>query len=64
MTEARNANFDEAGRAVNTAILAVSMARGKKPEFQPRWRSDIIAVVVGLILTALLVTLMTSFEPM
>jgi hypothetical protein len=27
VTEVRNANFDEAGRAVNTAILAVSMAR-------------------------------------
>lgn len=37
--------------------IAVSMARGKKPNFEPRWRSDIIAVIVGLILTALLVTL-------
>lgn len=27
VTEVRNANFDEAGRAVNTAILAVSMVR-------------------------------------
>ena len=27
VTEVRNANFDEAGRAVNTAILAVSIAR-------------------------------------
>ena len=27
VTEARNANFDEAGRAVNTAILAVAIAR-------------------------------------
>ncbi len=27
VTEVRNANFDEAGRAVNSAILAVSMAR-------------------------------------
>ncbi len=27
VTEARNANYDEAGRAVNTAILAVSIAR-------------------------------------
>ena len=27
VTEARNANFDEAGRAVNTAILAVAAAR-------------------------------------
>ena len=27
VTEVRNANFDEAGRAVNTAILAVSLAR-------------------------------------
>jgi hypothetical protein len=27
VTEARNANFDAAGRAVNTAILAVAMAR-------------------------------------
>ncbi len=27
VTEVRNANFDEAGRAANTAILAVSMAR-------------------------------------
>jgi len=27
VTEVRNANFDEAGRAVNTAILAVTMAR-------------------------------------
>jgi tetratricopeptide (TPR) repeat protein/HD-GYP domain-containing protein (c-di-GMP phosphodiesterase class II) len=27
VTEARNANYDDAGRAVNTAILAVAMAR-------------------------------------
>src|SRR5665213_1932648 len=37
--------------------IAVSMARGKRPEFQPLWRSDIIAVVVGLVITALLVLL-------
>ncbi|MBG1232145.1 NnrU family protein [Aestuariivirga litoralis] len=37
--------------------IAASMARGKKPNFEPRWRSDIIAVIVGLILTLLLVTL-------
>lgn len=32
VTEVRNANFDEAGRAVNTAILAVSMAREVTPD--------------------------------
>lgn len=37
--------------------IVISMARGKKPDFEPRWRSDIIAVIVGLILTVLLVTL-------
>ena len=37
--------------------IVVSMARGQKPEFQPSWRSDIIAVVVGLVLTGLLVSL-------
>ena len=37
--------------------IAASMARGKKPEFQPTWRSDIIAVVVGLVVTGLLVSL-------
>ena len=43
--------------AVALADIAVSMARGKKPEFQPTWRSDIIAVVAGLVLTGLLVSL-------
>ena len=37
--------------------IVVSMARSKKPEFQPAWRSDIIAVLVGLVLTVLLVSL-------
>lgn len=32
VTEVRNANFDEAGRAVNTAILAVSIARESTQE--------------------------------
>ena len=43
--------------AVSLVDIAVSMARGKKPEFQPEWRADIIAVVAGLIVTALLVLL-------
>ncbi len=43
--------------AVALTDIAVSIARGKKPEFQPMWRSDIIAVVAGLILTGLLVSL-------
>lgn len=43
--------------AVALVDIVVSMARGKKPEFQPAWRSDIIAVVVGLVLTGLLVSL-------
>ena len=43
--------------AVAIVDIAVSMARGKRPEFQPEWRSDIIAVVVGLVLTAALVML-------
>lgn len=37
--------------------IIVSMARGKKPDYCPRWRSDLIAVVAGLIVTALLVWL-------
>lgn len=43
--------------AVALVDIVVSMARGKKPEFQPTWRADIIAVVVGLVLTGLLVSL-------
>ena len=43
--------------AVALVDIVVSMARGKKPEFQPTWRSDIIAVAVGLVLTGLLVSL-------
>lgn len=43
--------------AVALVDVGVSMARGKKPEFKPMWRSDIIAVVVGLVLTALLASL-------
>ena len=43
--------------AVALLDIAVSMARGKKPEFQPQWRSDFIAVAVGLVLTAALVFL-------
>ncbi|HEY4996133.1 MAG TPA: NnrU family protein [Aestuariivirga sp.] len=43
--------------AVALVDIAVSMARGKRPEFQPLWRSDIIAIVVGLVITALLVLL-------
>ena len=43
--------------AVALVDIVVSMARGKKPEFQPFWRSDIIAVVVGLVVTGLLVSL-------
>lgn len=43
--------------AVALIDIAVSMARGKRPEFQPTWRSDIIAVVVGLVVTGLLVSL-------
>ena len=37
--------------------ITVSVVRGKKPEFQPVWRSDIIAVLAGLALTAALVLL-------
>ncbi len=43
--------------AVALVDIAVSVARGKKPEFQPVWRSDIIAVIAGLVVTALLVLL-------
>ena len=43
--------------AVALVDIIVSMTRGKKPEFQASWRSDIIAVVVGLVLTGLLVSL-------
>ena len=43
--------------AVALLDIVVSMARGKKPEFQPTWRSDIIAVVAGLVVTALLIFL-------
>ena len=43
--------------AVALVDIAVSMARGKRPEFQPTWRSDIIVVVIGLVATGLLVSL-------
>ena len=43
--------------AVALIDIAASMARGKKPDYQPVWRSDIIAVVAGLIVTVLLVLL-------
>lgn len=43
--------------AVALLDIAVSMARGKKPQFQPAWRSDIIAIVAGLVVTGLLVSL-------
>ena len=43
--------------AVALVDIVVSMARGKKPEFQPTWRSDIMAVVVGLVVTGVLVSL-------
>ncbi|MDE2383349.1 MAG: hypothetical protein KGO53_01920 [Alphaproteobacteria bacterium] len=37
--------------------IAASMARGKRPDFEPTWRSDIIGVIAGLVVTALLVLL-------
>ena len=43
--------------AVALVDIATSMARGKKPDYQPAWRSDIIAIVAGLVVTALLVLL-------
>jgi uncharacterized membrane protein len=43
--------------AVALVDIAASMARGKKPEYAPQWRSDISAVASGLVLTALLVLL-------
>jgi uncharacterized membrane protein len=43
--------------AVALIDITVCMARGKKPEFQPEWRADVIAVVLGLVITALLVLL-------
>jgi uncharacterized membrane protein len=42
---------------VALADIVFSMARGKRPDYQPVWRSDIIAVIAGLVLTAVLVTL-------
>ena len=43
--------------AVAIVDIVISVARGKKPEFQPVWRSDIIAVVAGLAVTAALIFL-------
>ena len=43
--------------AIGLVDVALSVARGEKPNFAPVWRSDIIAVVVGLVVTALLVLL-------
>jgi uncharacterized membrane protein len=40
--------------AVALADIVVSMIRGDSPDYQPTWRSDIIAVVAGLVLTAVL----------
>jgi len=42
---------------VALADIISSMARGKRPDYQPVWRSDIIAVAAGLVVTAVLVTL-------
>jgi uncharacterized membrane protein len=42
---------------VALADIVFSMARGKRPDYQPVWRSDLIAVIAGLVLTALLVAL-------
>ena len=47
--------------AVALVDIAVSMARGKTPDFQPRWRSDIIAIVVGLVLTAVFILLLHPY---
>jgi uncharacterized membrane protein len=41
--------------AVSVVDIVASFVRGKRPDYQPRWRSDIIAVVAGLVLTGLLV---------
>ena len=43
--------------AVAVLDIVVCTARGKKPEYQAQWPSDIIAVVAGLVVTALLVLL-------
>ena len=40
--------------AVALADIALSMFRGDSPDYQPTWRSDIIAVVAGLVLTIIL----------
>ncbi len=42
---------------VALADIISSTARGKRPDYQPVWRSDIIAIIAGLVVTALLVTL-------
>ena len=47
--------------AVALVDIAASMARGKKPDYQPVWRSDVIAVVAGLGVTALLVLFFHPF---
>ena len=43
--------------AVALVDIGASMAQGKKPDFQATWRSDIIAVLAGLVVTALLIFL-------
>ena len=43
--------------AVALIDITVSMARRKKPEFQPQWSSDIKAVMIGLAVTAALIFL-------
>ncbi len=43
--------------AVALLDIVVSMARGKKPNYQANWNSDIKALVISLVLTAVLVFL-------
>ena len=40
---------------VAVADIIFSMARGKRPDFAPVWSSDVKAVVIGLVLTAIFV---------
>jgi len=42
---------------VALADIISSMIRGKRPEYQPTWRADMIAVASGAVATVLLVTL-------
>jgi uncharacterized membrane protein len=43
--------------AVALADIIFSMARGKKPEYAPKWRGDIIAVISGVVVAGLLAAL-------